>query len=177
MGNTGKPEPATVQSPLHLLQVLTRTLNEHLSEACTQAQTDAQEALDKLDREQQKLTEKLQQARGELTENGAQDDSTPSDKRQGELDELSERLDAVNQARNDAEGYVRQLQNDVRQTLRLAKGLERIELQATQAIDKRNNPEAATAAKRPATRRSRGRKPAATTGTAPESPPTPAAKD
>lgn len=169
MGKTGKSESATVQSPLHLLQVLTRTLNEHLSEACTQAQADAQEALDKLDSEQQTLTEKLEQTRRKLTEDGAQDE--------GQLDELTEQLNAINQARDDAQGYVRQLQTDVRQTLRLAKGLERIELQATQAIDKRNNPEAAAAAKRPATRRSRSRKPAASNGTTAENPPTPKAKD
>ena len=176
MGNTGKPESATVQSPLHLLQVLTRTLNEHLSEACTQAQTNAQEALDKLVREQQELTEQLEQTRSTLSEDGTQDDGQPSDRHQGKLGELTERLDAVNQARNDAEGYIRQLQSDVRQTLRLAKGLERIELQATQAIDKRNSPEAAAAAKRPATRRSRSRKPAASDGTAQQNPPSPEAK-
>lgn len=166
MGTTGKPESATVQSPLHLLQVLTRTLNEHLSEACTQAQTDAHEALDKLDREQQKLTEKVEQAR-----------SQSSDGQPDQLGELTQQLDAVNQARTDAEGYVRQLQSDVRQTLRLAKGLERIELQATQAIDKRNNPEAAAPTKRPATRRSRGRKPPAANGTAPQNPPAAETKD
>ena len=163
MGNTEKPESASVQSPLHLLQVLTRTLNEHLSEACNQAQTDAQEALDKLNREHQQLTETLEQAGNE-----------PSDQQQGEL---TERLNAVNQARNQAEGYVRQLQSDVRQTLRLAKGLERIEFQASQAIDKRNNPDVAASAKRPATRRSRNRKPAASNNTPQQNPPTPDAKD
>lgn len=177
MGKTGKPEPATVQSPLHLLQVLTRTLNEHLAEACTQAQADAQQALEKLEREQQELSGKLEQARGNQAEGHAQDDSEPTGKQQNRPDELAERFDAVNLARSDAEHYLRQLQADVRQTLRLAKGLERIELQASQAIDKRNNPEASATAKRPASRRSRSRKPVTRDDATQENPPTPEAKD
>ena len=177
MGTTAKPEAATVQSPLHLLQILTRTLNEHLAEACTQAQTDAQKALDKLEQEQQKLADKLEQARSKLAANDAQDSETSSDRHQAKLDELTVRLDAASQARNEAEGYIRQLQSDVRQTLRLAKGLERIELQASQAIDKRNNPDAAGTAKRPATRRSRSRRPAASSGAAQQSPSTQDSKD
>lgn len=154
---------ATVQTPLHLLQVLTRTLNDHLAEACNQAQADAQKALDKLDRERQKIAEKLEETRQKLNEDNSE--GRPAEKRQGKLDELNERMEAVTQARSEAEDYVRQLQNDVRQTLRLAKGLERIDHQASQAIEKRNNPEAATA-RRPAGRRSRGRRPAAAGDTA-----------
>ena len=177
MGKTAKPESATVQSPLHLLQVLTRTLNEHLAEACNQAQTDAQQALDKLEQEQQKLADQLEQARSKLAADGAQDNEESSAKHQASLDELTGQLDAASQARSEAESYIRQLQSDVRQTLRLAKGLERIDVQATQAIDKRNNPEASTTAKRPTARRSRSRKPAASDGPTQPNPPSPEAKD
>ena len=163
---------AAVQTPLHLLQVLTRTLNDHLAQACDQAQTDARKVLEKLDREQQKIAEKLEQTQQKLAGDNA--DGASSDKRQGKLNELNERMEAVRRARSEAEDYVRQLQNDVRQTLRLAKGLERIDHQASQAIEKRNNPEAA-AARRPAGRRSRGRRPAAASGeaAAPAAPPEP----
>lgn len=148
---------SAVQTPLHLLQVLTRTLNDHLAEACDQAQADARKVLEKLEREQQEIAEKLEQT-GQLAGNSP--DGPSPDEPQGSLDELNERMDAVSRARSEAEAYLRQLQNDVRQTLRLAKGLERIDHQASQAIEKRNNPEAA-AARRPAGRRSRGRRPAA----------------
>lgn len=159
MGKNATSADTTVPTPLHLLQMLTRTLNENLTQACDQARADAQKALDKLDREQQKLTDKLEQARARL----AGEDGKASEKRQGKVDELNLRLEALSQARQETEAYIRQLNNDVRQTLRLAKGLERIDQQATQAIDKRDSPEAAAAAKRPATRRTRSRKPAATT--------------
>src|SRR5690606_39889312 len=116
-------------TPLHLLQVLTRTLNDHLAQACDQAQTDARKVLEKLDREQQKIAEKLEQTQQKLAGDNA--DGASSDKRQGKLNELNERMEAVRRARSEAEDYVRQLQNDVRQTLRLAKGLERINRNST----------------------------------------------
>ena len=46
-----------VLTPLHLLQTLTRTLNEHLGEACQQAEKDARKALEKLNRQHGKLQE------------------------------------------------------------------------------------------------------------------------
>ncbi|WVM91355.1 hypothetical protein ULG90_14690 [Halopseudomonas pachastrellae] len=50
-----------VSSPLHLLQTLTRTLNEHLAEACSKAEKDARKAHEKLLRQQEKLELKLRQ--------------------------------------------------------------------------------------------------------------------
>ena len=150
-----------MQTPLHLLQVLTRTLNEHLADACNQAQADAQKVLDKLDREQQELAAKLEQAQ---VEDAAEDK------------ELTEQLASLAIARKDAEQYAAQLQSDVRQTLRLAKGLERIDMQVTQSIEKRNTPTPAGADKRTPARRSRNRKPSAA-APATESPAKPETKD
>lgn len=143
-----------MQTPLHLLQVLTRTLNEHLADACNQAQADAQEVLDKLDREQQQLAKQLEQAQAE----GAAEDK-----------ELTEQLASLATARKDAQQYAAQLQSDVRQTLRLAKGLERIDMQVTQSIEKRNAPAAPGPGKRPPARRSRNRRPSSA-ASAPDSP-------
>src|SRR5690606_30571568 len=75
----------------------------------------------------------------------------------GKLSELREQLAVVAQAHDEAQSYARQLNSDVRQTLRLAKGLARIDAQAGQAIEKRNNP-TATTEKRPSSRRSRSRR-------------------
>jgi len=161
-GKTEDKQAARVQTPLHLLQVLTRTLNEHLAEACSQAETDAQKALDKLDREHAKLQDKLDQAQQKLAEADTEASGKPADKLRSKVDELTAEMAALSQSRSDAQDYIRQLQSDVRQTLRLAKGLDRIDLQVTQAIEKRNDPAAASKpTKRPPQRRSRSRKPAA----------------
>lgn len=152
MNTTEDPQIARVPTPLHLLQVLTRTLNENLASACEQAQVDARIALDNLEREYNALTTQLAAAQ-------QSDGSTPTP---ANIDELSAALADLSQSRNAAQEYVRQLQSDVRQTLRLAKGLDRIDLQVSQAIEKRDSP--ATPSKsggRSAPRRSRNRKPAA----------------
>lgn len=164
-GKTRKEPSVPVQTPLHLLQVLTRTLNEHLAQACGQAQEDAQKALEKLDREQHKLAEKLGQAQEKLTEESSEASGKSPEKLQGKIEELTARMTLLNQAHHEAEDYIRQLNSDVRQTLRLARGLERIDLQVTQAIDKRNNPAAATSSS--GKRRSRSRKPSTSAAPAP----------
>ena len=148
-GKSEKQASAPVQTPLHLLQVLTRTLNEHLADACNQAQADAQKVLEKLDQEQQELAAQLE----------ASDKS--DEKLQDTSEQLTERMAALARTRKDAEQYAAQLQSDVRQTLRLAKGLERIDLQVTQSIEKRNSPAPAGTNKRSPARRSRNRKPSA----------------
>lgn len=158
-GKTRKQADSPILTPLHLLQTLTRTLSEHLGQACSQAQEDAQKALDKLDREQQKLTDKLAQSEAKLAAEDAPDSGKSVERLHSKIAELNSELEVLNQARQQAQDYIRQLNNDVRQTLRLARGLERIEGQAGQAIEKRNNP-ASTASG--GQRRSRSRKPAAT---------------
>ncbi|PKM29329.1 MAG: hypothetical protein CVV07_11020 [Gammaproteobacteria bacterium HGW-Gammaproteobacteria-11] len=130
-----------VVTPLHLLQGLTQTLNAHLSEACDQALKDARKALEKLNKQQTKLEEKRAEAESRLAVKQASD--------QKGVGKAAEKLTALRQAetellvvRKSVEAYTRQLQSDVRQTLRIAKGLQRIEEQASVAIDKRNNPAA-----------------------------------
>ncbi|SDS86212.1 hypothetical protein SAMN05216198_2983 [Halopseudomonas litoralis] len=154
-GQTDDNQTARVQTPLHLLQVLARTLNDHLAEACTQAEADARTALEKLDREHQALQEKLDQAQKKQIAR-EQDGSEPVEH---EIEELTTAMAALTQSRTEAQDYIRQLHSDVRQTLRLAKGLDRIDLQVTQAIEKRDNPSAQNKpAGRPSQRRSRNKK-------------------
>lgn len=161
-GQPDKKVSVPVPTPLHLLQTLTRTLNDHLANACNQVQADAQKALDKLEHEQQKLAEKLKQAQEKQAATNTEHDGTSSDTLQNRIEQLTERMSELTQTHKDAEQYNRQLQNDVRQTLRLAKGLERIDLQVTQSIEKRNTPASAGTNKRTPTRRSRSRKPSTT---------------
>lgn len=136
-------QAAKVQTPLHLLQTLTRTLNEHLGEACQQAEQDARKALEKLNRQHGKLQEKLADAEEKLAArqiNG--NDAKSLEKSQTKLSALQQAMDEMQASRSAAEAYTRQLQSDIQQTLRIGKGLERIEGQATQAIEKRGKPAA-----------------------------------
>ena len=63
--DTGQ-QPAPVITPLHLLQTLTRTLNEHLADACREAEKDARKAMEKLTRQHAKMQEKLAEAEEKL---------------------------------------------------------------------------------------------------------------
>lgn len=130
-----------VATPLHLLQTLTRTLNDHLCEACQQAEEDARKALEKLSRQHAKLDGKLAEAREKLAaRQQGQDEGKSVAKAQAKVDELQASIDELQQARGSAESYIKQLKSDIRQTLRLAKGFERIDGQVTQALEKRDNP-------------------------------------
>lgn len=131
-----------VATPLHLLQTLTRTLNEHLADACQQAEEDARKALEKLSRQHAKLDGKLAEARDKLAarQQGGEDEGKSVAKAQAKVDELQAAIEELQQARASAESYIKQLKNDIRQTLRLAKGFERIDGQVSQALEKRDNP-------------------------------------
>ena len=133
MTSTDKPKTADrVASPLHLLKTLTRTLNEHLTEACEKAIKDAGKALEKLQRQQEKLEDKLKQSEARLAERTAEDPNKPASKTRRKIADLRAALETLEQSRNNAERYIAQLEADVRQTLRLAKGLDRIDAQVTQ---------------------------------------------
>ena len=139
-----------VSNPLNLLQTLTRTLNEHLADACNQAEQDAQKALAKLLRQQEKLDLKLSQTKQKLSAREAEQPEKPANKTRKKLAELESAKVELHEARLRAESYIKQLSSDVRQTLRLAKGLERIDTQVGQALEKRDNPKPAA---KPRTRR------------------------
>lgn len=144
-----------VNTPLHLLQTLTRTLNEHLGEACQQAEKDARKALEKLNRQHEKLQEKLAETQEKLASRQANgNDAKSLDKSHNKINTLQQALDELQASRSAAEDYTRQLQHDIQQTLRIGKGLERIEGQAAQAIEKRGKP--------PTPARARNRKPSNT---------------
>jgi chromosome segregation ATPase len=152
-----------VATPLHLLQTLTRTLNEHLSDACQQAEDDARKALEKLNRQHAKLEDKLGEAKEKLAARERGDEDKSVAKAQTKVAELDAALAELMQARGKAEDYVKQLKADIRQTLRLAKGFERIDGQVSQALEKRNNPTAQEDKPRTGQRR-RSRKPPTDTG-------------
>ncbi|QJD59530.1 hypothetical protein HG264_11740 [Pseudomonas sp. gcc21] len=156
-----------VPTPLHLLQTLTRTLNEQLGEACQQAEHDAVKALEKLERQKAKLDDKLTEARDKLAARQSGEEHKSVNKAQNRVEELEAALAELNKARNAAAAYVKQLRLDIRQTLRLAKGFERIDGQVSQAIEKRDNPDQAPPSRpRNGQRRGRSKSPAKKPATA-----------
>src|SRR5690554_8239396 len=89
MAEQRKSPASPVPTPLHLLQGLTRTLNEHLAEACQRAEEDAQKVLDKLAQKRARLDEKTAQAEARLAEARASGGSTDKlEKLDGKLSEL-----------------------------------------------------------------------------------------
>src|SRR5690554_7962325 len=98
MAEQRKSPAAPVPTPLHLLQGLTRTLNEHLAEASQRAEEDAQKVLDKLAQKRARLDEKTAQAEARLAEARASGGSTDKlEKLDGKLSELREQLAVVAQ--------------------------------------------------------------------------------
>jgi len=133
-----------IATPLHLLQTLTHTLNEELQGACARAEQEALKALEKPDRQQAKLRDKLEESEQRLAQKRQEQASKKSIARTTDkLADLRLALKELQGARKDAQAYVRQLRSDTRETLRLAKGLQRLEQQVDEAIERRDNPAAA----------------------------------
>ena len=112
---------------------------------------------------------KLAETQEKLAARQANGNDTKSlDKTQSKISTLQQAMNELQASRKAAEDYTRQLQDDIRQTLRIGKGLERIEGQAGQAIEKRGKPPTATRAKsrQPGTPRRKPRNPAQTSGQA-----------
>lgn len=152
-----------IPTPLHLLHNLTRTLNEELHSACERAEQEALKALDKLDRQQAKLRDKLSEAEQRLAQKRQEQAGKKSLARTTDkIAELRLALKELQGARKDAQAYVRQLRSDTRETLRLAKGLQRLEQQVGEAIERRDNPSTAPRRRRTPT------KAASDTGTQPD---------
>src|SRR5690554_7478868 len=102
MAEQRKSPASPVPTPLHLLQGLTRTLNEHLAEACQRAEEDAQKVLDKLAQKRARLLEKAAQAEARLAEARTSDACEDKlEKLDSKLSELRERLAVVAQARSE----------------------------------------------------------------------------
>src|SRR5690606_20556054 len=105
MAEQRKSPASPVPTPLHLLQGLTRTLYEHLAEACQQAEEDAQKVLDKLAQKRARLLEKAAQAEARLAEARTSDACEDKlEKLDSKLSELRERLAVVAQAHDNEIG-------------------------------------------------------------------------
>lgn len=156
-----------VSTPLHLLQQLTASLIEHFEQACTQALTDAEKVLAKLEKQRVKVQEKLHKQRARIEGAAAEGKSKAQAKARANAKELEQSLDALQQRQAETRQYIGQLKNDIQAGLALVQGVGKVREAAGKALDQRSGAVAAKPVRKPATARaatsraSAARKPAA----------------
>lgn len=156
-----------VSTPLHLLQQLTASLIEHFEQACTQALTDSEKVLAKLEKQRVKVQEKLHKQRARIEAAAAEGKSKAQAKARANAKELEQSLGALQQRHAETRQYIGQLKNDIQAGLALVQGVGKVREAAGKALDQRSGTAAAKPARPPATprasspRASASRKPAA----------------
>lgn len=160
---SSKKKPVT--TPLHLLQQLSHSLLEHLQDACSAAQADAEKLLAKLEKQRGKAQDKLHDARGKLEAAAAAGKQKAQSKARAAIDELETLLESLQQRQADTRHYILQLKRDAEDSLKLAQGVGKVRDAAAKALGAREvaaRQVSATAAK-PAAKPKAARRPAAST--------------
>ena len=160
---SSKKKPVT--TPLHLLQQLSHSLLEHLQDACSAAQADAEKLLTKLEKQRGKAQDKLHDARGKLEAAAAAGKQKAQSKARAAIDELETLLESLQQRQADTRHYILQLKRDAEDSLKLAQGVGKVRDAAAKALGAREvaaRQVSATAAK-PAAKPKAARRPAAST--------------
>lgn len=163
---SSKKKPVT--TPLHLLQQLSHSLLEHLQDACSAAQADAEKLLAKLEKQRGKAQDKLHDARGKLEAAAAAGKQKAQSKARAAIDELETLLESLQQRQADTRHYILQLKRDAEDSLKLAQGVGKVRDAAAKALGAREvaaRQVSATAAK-PAAKPKAARRPAASTSKA-----------
>lgn len=127
-----------VSTPLHLLQQLTASLLDHFEDACTQALTDAEKVLAKLEKQRTKVQEKLHKQRTRVEEAAAAGKAKAQSKARANVDVLENALDDLQRRQRETRQYIGELKNDVQAGLALAQGVGKVREAVAQALDKRN---------------------------------------
>ncbi len=160
---SSKKKPVT--TPLHLLQQLSHSLLEHLQDACSAAQADAEKLLAKLEKQRGKAQDKLHDARGKLEAAAAAGKQKAQSKARAAIDELETLLESLQQRQADTRHYILQLKRDAEDSLKLAQGVGKVRDAAAKALGAREvaaRQVSANAAK-PAAKPRTARRPAAST--------------
>jgi len=131
----------TVQTPLHLLQELSRSLLDHLEEAGVQAQADTEKLLLKLDKQRGKAQEKLEAARQSLDSAAAAGKASAQAKARARIEKFELLLEALQASDLETRNYLTQLKADIQESLRLAQQhVGKAGAAAAQAIAAREQP-------------------------------------
>ena len=157
-----------VTTPLHLLQQLSHSLLEHLQDACSAAQADAEKLLTKLEKQRGKAQDKLHDARGKLEAAAAAGKQKAQSKARAAIDELETLLESLQQRQADTRHYILQLKRDAEDSLKLAQGVGKVRDAAAKALGAREVAarQVSASAAKPAAKPKAARRPAASTSKA-----------
>ena len=160
---SSKKKPVT--TPLHLLQQLSHSLLEHLQDACSAAQADAEKLLAKLEKQRGKAQDKLHDARGKLEAAAAAGKQKAQGKARAAIDELETLLESLQQRQADTRHYILQLKRDAEDSLKLAQGVGKVRDAAAKALGAREVAarQVSARAAKPAAKPKAARRPAAST--------------
>lgn len=160
---SSKKKPVT--TPLHLLQQLSHSLLEHLQDACSAAQADAEKLLAKLEKQRGKAQDKLHDARGKLEAAAAAGKQKAQGKARAAIDELETLLESLQQRQADTRHYILQLKRDAEDSLKLAQGVGKVRDAAAKALGAREVAarQVSASAAKPAAKPKTARRPAAST--------------
>ena len=160
---SSKKKPVT--TPLHLLQQLSHSLLEHLQDACSAAQADAEKLLAKLEKQRGKAQDKLHDARGKLEAAAAAGKQKAQSKARAAIDELETLLESLQQRQADTRHYILQLKRDAEDSLKLAQGVGKVRDAAAKALGAREVAarQVSASAANPAAKPKTARRPAAST--------------
>lgn len=122
-----------VNSPLQLLQQLSYSLVEHLEKACADARKEAEGLLAKLEKQRSKTRDKLVKARAKLDDAGAAGKARAQGKARARIDELEDALALLDARQRETLDYLRDLDRDTQQSLKLAAGIRQVGEAAGQA--------------------------------------------
>ena len=163
---SSKKKPVT--TPLHLLQQLSHSLLEHLQDACSAAQADAEKLLAKLEKQRGKAQDKLHDARGKLEAAAAAGKQKAQSKARAAIDELETLLESLQQRQADTRHYILQLKRDAEDSLKLAQGVGKVRDAAAKALGAREVAarQVSASAAKPAAKPRTARRPAASTSKA-----------
>lgn len=140
-----------VSTPLHLLQQLTGSLLEHFEQACTQALTDAEKILAKLEKQRVKVQEKLHKQRSKVEAAATAGKAKAQAKAKANGQVLEATLSELQRRQSETRQYIGELKNDIQASLALVQGVGKVREAAANAIEQRaGNGAEAKAARRPA---------------------------
>ena len=135
MSANRKSSPVT--TPLHLLQQLSQSLLEHLEEACTSAQKDAEKILADHEKQRTKAQDKLHAAREKLEQAIQAGKAKARAKAEASIAELEGLISSLKTRQEDTLAYVAQLKRDAEETLSIAKGIDQVKAAAADALQRR----------------------------------------
>jgi hypothetical protein len=132
---SAKKKPVT--TPLHLLQQLTASLLEHFEDACTQALTDAEKILAKLEKQRAKVQQKLHKQRSRVEDAAAAGKAKAQAKARANVEALEGSLSDVQRLQGETRQYIGELKNDIQSGLALVQGVGKVREAVAQALDRR----------------------------------------